>query len=137
MRRSRLSFRIMAALAFICSEGAHAILVMSERSVVIIGNYQEQLQQQHQHRQQGLGRSGAPWPGWGPFWGPPDWDPAEAGGPPLEFGGVERLALLDPRSRQPAPAGAPAPVAGPPPGPALFSVTRSVTLQDICKQTQA
>jgi hypothetical protein len=94
------------------------------------GVEQEQLQQQHQQRQQGLGRSGAPWPGCGPFWGP-DCVPAEAGGPALELGGVARLAVLDPRSRQPAPAVAPGPVGGPPPGPALFSVTRSVTLQDI------
>lgn len=44
--------------------------------------------------------------------------------------------MLDPRNLQPAAAAAvgPGPVDDPPPGPALFSATRSVTLQDICKE---
>lgn len=85
-------------------------------------HYQEQLQQQHQHRQQGLGLSGAPWP----FCGP------EGADGPLELGGVVRLVVLDPLSLQLAVPAPPGTVAdGPTPGPALFSVTRSVTLQDI------
>lgn len=68
--------------------------------------YQQQLQQQHQQRQQGLGRSG-----------PPASEVLPAV-PPFEFVGVARLVLLEPRSLHP-------------PAPALFSGTRSVTLQDI------
>lgn len=65
---------------------------------------QEQLQQQHQHKQQGLGRN----------------EPPAVAPPvlPLELGGVARLWLLEPRNRHP-------------PAPDLFSGTRSVTLQDI------
>lgn len=96
--------------------------------------HQGHLQQQHQRRQQGLDRSGAFWrPDCGPFCGG-----VEIGAFPLELGDAAVLALLVlvPRSLHPvavtvtAATAEPAPLWGPT-TPALLSVTRSVTLQDI------